>query len=422
MQPTTTFPFKIRKIPRDFWLSLTAYLTFLAVAVIGLISLPDGRTRGIANALLAVFGLLLLAFTLRRHPAWLTHLYLAIQTALIAWLLAFEQPGGVFLILFFILSAQAMLTFPSTIGLVWIGVFTATTGGVLGWVVGREGGALSLLPYIGGYLLFGAFAYSLAQAEIARKESQALLGDLQIAHQKLQDYASHAEELAIEQERGRLAREVHDTLGHRLTVAAVQLEAAQRLIRSDPERAERMVGTGREQVREGLHELRGTVATLRTPIEAELPIAAGLQRLAESFKETTGIPVQTQISVDIPDLPHAHRLAVFRAAQEALTNVQKHAAAASVELVLTCSGSTIRLLVADDGRGLPIQITEQGYGLLGLRERAALLGGGLSIENRPGGGVQLTFWLPLPVEEKASSEIDPLPLAEKHPGTALKME
>jgi signal transduction histidine kinase len=243
----------------------------------------------------------------------------------------------------------------------------------------------------------------------------------------LQDYASHAEELAIEQERVRLAREVHDTLGHRLTVAAVQLEAAQRLIRSDPERAERIVGIGREQVREGLQELRGTVATLRTPIEAELPIEVGLQRLAGGFMTATGIPVQTQIASDIPDLPHAHRLALFRAAQEALTNVQKHAEAASAELELTCvetdvPGGAIRLLIADDGRGLPIQITEQGYGLLGLRERAALLGGGLLVENRPGGGAQLIFWLPLPVEGQAPTGMARRSGAEQIPGPAPEME
>ena len=223
-----------------------------------------------------------------------------------------------------------MMLFPQRIGMLWIGIFTLVTA-VIFVILLPVGEALMItLPYSAGYWFFGAFARALASAEEARAESQQLLTELQAAHRQLQDYAAHAEELAVAEERNRLAREMHDTLGHRLTVAAVQLEGAQRLIPKDPTRAAGMVGTVREQVREALSELRAAVATLREPLATDLTITTALQRLISSFEEATHLSVHLDFPDDLPSLSNAHRLALYRAAQEALTNVQKHAQAQQV--------------------------------------------------------------------------------------------
>jgi signal transduction histidine kinase len=192
---------------------------------------------------------------------------------------------------------------------------------------------------------------------------------------------------------------MHDTLGHRLTVAAVQLEGAQRLIPRDPERAARMVGTVRDQVREALSELRRTVATLRTPLEADLSLPTALARLATGFEGATGVAVHLTLPQDMPPLPAAHRLALYRAAQEALTNVQRHARARDVWLRLTCQDGAVALLVTDNGVGMPADAEGAGFGLRGLRERATQLGGQLSLGSRPDGGAHLSLRLPLPTEE-----------------------
>ena len=184
-----------------------------------------------------------------------------------------------------------------------------------------------MVIYGGINAFFGAFANALLRADAARRESQALLDELQQAHEQLQEYALRAEEMAVVEERNRLAREMHDTLGHRLTVASVQLEAAQRLCPTDAERAAGLVGTVREQVREALGELRGTVATLRSPVEADLQLRSALRRLMDHFEEATGLTIHRVLPDEMPPLPDAHRLALYRAAQEALTNVQKHAEA-----------------------------------------------------------------------------------------------
>jgi signal transduction histidine kinase len=215
---------------------------------------------------------------------------------------------------------------------------------------------------------------------------------------------------------------MHDTLGHRLTVASVQLEGAQRLCPTDPERAASMVGTVREQVREALGELRSTVATLRTPIEADLQLRSSLRRLVTHFEEATDIAVHRLLPEVIPDLPSEQRLALYRATQEALTNIQRHAEASQVWLVLTVSDDAITLLVSDDGQGLTFSGKELGFGLQGMRERAAQLGGDLHLEPRRGGGAQLSFRLPLPQEKTVDGEpatsqrhpyaVQPTPLPE----------
>ncbi|RMF31606.1 MAG: sensor histidine kinase, partial [Chloroflexi bacterium] len=309
-------------------------------------------------------------------------------------------PLSVFAILNFILSGQAMLMLPLGRGLLWIGLLTLLTGGAFVYRLGWPGGLLTLLPYGGGYLFFGIFAHVLARAEAAHRRSRALLAELQEAHRQLQAYAAQAEALAVAEERNRLAREMHDTLGHRLTVAAVQLEGAQRLIPTDPERASQMVETVRRQVREALTDLRQTVAALRAPLEADLVLDRALARLTAGFEEATGITVHLTLPNAMPTLPTAHRLALYRAAQEALTNVQRHAQADTVWLRLARRDGEIELLIGDDGVGFPANAEVGGFGLRGLRERAARLGGALRLESRPGGGAQLRFRLPLALSEE----------------------
>jgi signal transduction histidine kinase len=286
----------------------------------------------------------------------------------------------------------------------WLIIFSLVTAITLVLITTPLNAVMLSLPFSAGYWFFGAFARALANAEDARNESQRLLTELQSAHEQLQDYAARVEQLAISEERNRLAREMHDTLGHRLTVAAVQLEGAQRLIERDPGRAAGMVETVRAQVREALAELRATVATMREPFETELSLAVSLQRLAESFDQATDLELHIDLPEEICPLPNAYRLAFYRAAQEALTNVQRHAQAQNVWISLSQTGDQIVLQVSDDGAGFSDEVKETAFGLRGMRERVSHLGGTLSIENRPGGGAQLRIQLPKP--EEANHEKD----------------
>jgi signal transduction histidine kinase len=386
--------------PEDRMLSVSGYLILAAVAGIGLINMyrQDGWWE-IAAVLLLAFGVLLARVPKPGAPAWRYHLYLTMQGGLVAALLALTTLDTGFAILYMVLSAQAILLLSQRQGMRWIAAFILVTAIAMVHYYGWPEGLVMLLLYAGAYFSFGILSSALVRADEARRESQRLLIELQEAHLQLQAYAERVEELAIVEERNRLAREMHDTLGHRLTVAAVQLEGAQRLCPQDSERAANMIATVREQVRDALSELRRTVATLRAPLEADLQLRAALRRLATHFEEATGITVHLMLPDEKPDLPDAKRMALYRAAQEALTNVHRHAEARDVWLQLAWQDETVALLVGDNGKGLPAGDARSGFGLRGLRERAEQLGGELYLEPRSGGGTQLYFRLPLPVEE-----------------------
>ena len=371
------------------------YVAILAVAILGFQFFQTGYQKIIGISLLVAFTILFSTMPDQPAAAWKLHLYMSVMTAIVAALLVMQPNWGVFPMLFFVLSPTAMMVFPQRVGMIWIGIFTLVTAAVFVALMPVGEALLISLPYSAGYWFFGAFAQALASAEDARQESQRLLAELQTAHRQLQDYAARVEELAVAEERNRLAREMHDTLGHRLTVAAVQLEGAQRLIPRDPNRAATMVGTVREQVREALSELRAAVATLREPLEADLSIQVALQRLASSFDNATQLTVHLNLPAELPDLPPAYRLALYRATQEALTNVQRHAQAQQVWLDLLVQAECLSLTVSDDGVGFPTDTRETAFGLHGMRERAAHLGGELHLETREGGGAQIKFVLPL---------------------------
>ena len=379
--------------------SISAYLIIPAVGLPMLWTMfqRDEPTRWLASAMLAVFTLLFF-FHERipaRLPTWGSYLYAACQTLLVTGLI-FLPPGQLMaVILFFILSADVTMQFSQRVSALWIALFSVIT--LITYVALGGADAIFAVPiYVAGYIFFSTFAQQTARAEQARAESDRLLGELRAAHRQLQDYALQSEELAVQQERNRLAREMHDTLGHRLTVSSVQLQAAERLIATDPDRAREMVGTVREQIREGLGELRRTVATLRAPVEADLALASALQRLTAGFQEATGITVHLDVPGELPDLPAGHRHALYRGAQEGLTNVQRHAAAADAWVALMRRNGAVLLSIRDNGMGLDASAGDTpGFGLHGLRERAAQLDGTLVVGRAPEGGTEIVMSLPL---------------------------
>ncbi len=377
----------------DNLMAVPAFLGYLGVAVSGYFDTDPPKRLWIV-ILLLLFGLVYFPPMFRLKHQRINHLLFAIDTALIAAMLYLRPGWSQFPILFFLLSPQALIWFPVRTGLAWVGVFVLVTAGDFFIAQGFKG-LTSFLPYSAGFIFFAVFGWVSLQAIRDRKRSEQLLAELQEAHSQLQDYASRVEELTIAQERNRIAREMHDTLGHRLTIASVQLEGAQRLIPSNPERAAQILSTVREQVREGLGELRRTVAMLRASVEEDLPLPQALQKLAGQVQEATGVQVHLNLAGCPEDLPAPYRQALFRAAQEGLTNVQRHAQASDAWLSLDERDGQVTLLVSDNGIGFPAHEEGAGFGLTGLKERSALLGGDFFVDPRPGGGTQLTFRLPL---------------------------
>lgn len=426
-QPTPTpLQFLSTRLRRLHWMDWIGLSTLLMVTVLMFVryAAGDGR-RWAVMGLMALFAALLLDHD--RFAAWPSgrHLRYALLTGLIVLLVALEANFNGVIVLFFILSAEALVMLPRRLGYAWVGLWGVATMALLVYLNGDLWlGVLNGLGVLGGYIFIGSAANAQHRAELAHTESQRLLAELQAAHWQLQEYATRAEELAIAQERNRLAREVHDTLGHRLTVAAVQLEGAQRLVQRDPGKAERIIETVRQQVVEGLGELRRTVAALRAPLEAELSLPHALMRLVANFQEATGVVAHLHLPETLPPIPDEQRHALYRTAQEALTNVQRHAAARTVWIDLRwgdrgsqrndASNSEIQLCITDDGRGLPVDAATRGYGLRGLQERAEQLHGQFVMDSRSGGGTRVDVVLPLTSLDDASSDAISTAFASRH--------
>jgi len=391
--------------PKTPQLYLTAYLTLAAVMLVELIVTPVAGSQWAVAGLLLLFGGLLAAMQFGQRFRSHSQLYLALQTAVVTSLLLL-RPGSLMLpLLFCVLSMMApMLVIPRSAAL-WVTIFILVNTFHCTSFRDYEHGWMVSLPFTVGYIFCGTFAMSLVWTSRAQRRSEALLAELQVAHQQLQAYTDRVEELAVSQERNRLAREMHDTMGHRLTVAAVQLEGAERLIPTNPARAATMVNTVRKEVIEALAELRRTVATLRTPLDVDLSLLTALPRLAHGFEAATGIKVHQSLPETLPPLAEAQRLALYRVVQEALTNVQRHAQARQVWLELVLDDQAISLLVKDDGCGFDPQAVPAGFGMRGLRERAAHLKGEFHLETSPGAGTQICFHLPLPENDQA--QLDP---------------
>lgn len=418
MQKDTPVSFKI--------LTLAAILTVLGSAVSAVLQIESILLRWQVIVLLAILigmQLSLPEITESLADRRKASLLVALQTLIVVLLVLRTEIGFSFFILFFILSVNVALNYRLRWVFVWITGFILITAFLNVRGGGWERLLLETAVYAAGYLFFGITTSALRSAQLAQLQNErlyqqqadlatrqkellerqaVLLDELKSKNNQLREYAQQVETLAVVEERNRLSREMHDTLGHRLTSTAVQLEAAQRLLPGQSERAAGMLGEARQEVRQALVELRQTVGRLREPAETELDLPQALQRLAERFQAASGVQIHLQIAQHTCVVTPAQRLALYRAAQEGLTNIQRHAQASQVSLRLDCTTNEIRLELLDNGKGLPNgglnSVAAMGFGLLGLAERAVALGGEAHLENAPGGGAILSMRLPRRVE------------------------
>jgi signal transduction histidine kinase len=245
---------------------------------------------------------------------------------------------------------------------------------------------------IGTAILFVAvFAQLRMNEQQARERAEHLMAELQKANVQLAAYATQAEELAMTQERNRLAREIHDNLGHVLTIVNVQIEAAKVVMHADPGRALNAINKAQELVQGGLTQVRESVAALRESPISDRPLAEAIASLVEEA-QSGGIITEFRVLGQPRKLASKVALALYRVAQEALTNVRKHARASRVDVLLDYQPEQVRLEVKDNGVGAAE--TSGGFGLLGVRERMQLLGGSLEIHTSLGKGFSLTASVP----------------------------
>lgn len=250
--------------------------------------------------------------------------------------------------------------------------------------------------FLAGQIFILVFTQMALNEEKAKREIQQLVHELENANQRLREYALQAEELAITRERNRLAREIHDSLGHHLTAINIQIRAAQAVLEQDIQKAVDLLNKAEAQTQRALHDVRQSVAALRAPL-AEGPLLPQIQQILDA-----GSSGGIKTTLNIVGTPHAISpqvaLTLLRAIQEGLNNTLKHAHATEFRVTLDFeSPSEICLSIQDNGIG-GLASTQNGFGLLGMRERVAQLNGQLDIQSVEGQGFSIRMVLPTEVD------------------------
>ena len=214
--------------------------------------------------------------------------------------------------------------------------------------------------------------------------------------ERLEREAAQQAQLAAQDERARIAREMHDVVAHGLSVMGVQADGARYVAAKDPDRAVQALETIADTGRESLTEMRRMLGLLRSedgPGTAPQPGLDDLRSLVDEAR-AGGMRLAADLPDPLPDVPDGVALTAHRIAQEALTNVRKHAGDAQVRLTVAYDGRVLSLDVVDDGRGAAAPDAGNGLGLLGMRERVAVHGGTLHAGPAAGGGFAVSARLP----------------------------
>lgn len=216
-----------------------------------------------------------------------------------------------------------------------------------------------------------------------------LIGREREARAQIRRYAAQVEELATTRERNRIARDIHDSVGHYLTVVNVQIEAARAIVAKDPAASSQCLVRAQDFARDGLAELRRSVSMLRGT--EQRPFGLALAELVADSK-SRGLETELVVHGEKRALTPAVEFTLFRAAQEAFTNVTRHASATRVDCTLRYEPREVSIRITDDGVGAAS--TDGGFGLVGLRERAQLLGGSATITTATGRGFTIEVRVP----------------------------
>ena len=242
-------------------------------------------------------------------------------------------------------------------------------------------------------LLFGlvlVFLQLLVNAVISEHNSRKKVA---IAHEKLRRYSLRIEDIATLQERNRIAREIHDSLGHYLTALNLHLEAAWKLREANPAEAMEFLADAKKLGSKSLEAVRQSVAAMRSDPLENLSLKEAIATLIEDFHKSTNILPNGNIDLDF-SLPNEVKTAIYRIVQEALTNIAKYSEATEVTIAILAA-TDLQLTVEDNGKGFNLEQNTTGFGIQGMRERTLALGGEFKILTASQKGCKIIAKFPL---------------------------
>ena len=326
------------------------------------------------------------------HPLWQRRLYVAIELLLI--LLALTMRLWFDLLMYFILAKSCFLLRWREVVVAAIALGIGNTA-ISAWILPQriaevveriEAGItvyhvptillVNVINYVGASLVAICFGVLLVAERKSRQKAETLAQQVEVQTATL--------------ERTRIAREIHDSLGHSLTTLDVQLELAQRLFQNNPTASQEAVAIAHQLAKQCLQDVRHSVQRLR---HDEFDLDRALTNLANRIRQDRSLEIHCALKLPVLTTQQSHQL--YCIIQEGLTNVQKHAQATQVNLNGYTTPTAIAVELSDDGIGFDPAITRAGFGLLGMRERVQLLNGQFKIESAVGQGTSIHITIPL---------------------------
>ncbi len=356
---------------------LTSYFaTFSAIQSATTIQIVAMIGLGIAYLTIGIYGY---AYCARSQSLLLQLLYFAVQIPLAGMIVYLGRGVGFNAMVLLPLAGHAVVMLPWRTSYAVLLAITLTYVSAVYIFSGSLQTVWEGLPtFVAGLVFIVVFTQMALNEEAARREVERLVNELTIANQRLREYADEIEGLATIRERNRLAREIHDGLGHYLTTIHMQIQAAAAVNKRYPKKAQEMLNKAQALTQEALEDVRESVAALRErSVDISTPLPEMIHKLIEDAAAET---IQSSFSI----LGEPRRLApetqwtLYRAAQEGVSNVCRHSQASEYSIVLSYENPEhICLTVKDNGIG-PDEFSE-GFGLIGLRERVTHLDGTLTI-------------------------------------------
>jgi signal transduction histidine kinase len=332
------------------------------------------------------------AYCASRGSYPLVGIYFFIQILIGVGIILLGGSTGFNAILLLPLAGHSVVLLPEMTRYAVNGVIVALYALCMRWMNGSWEIIWTNLPiFIAGQVFILVFTQMAVGEEQARHEVQNLVKELEEANRSLRIYATKAEDLAIIQERNRLAREIHDGLGHHLTALNMQIRGARAVLSSNFRKADELLLNAEGLTQKALVDVRQSVSSLRAEVE--------YKSLAEQIEAVLQVCVTSGVEVDFkvlgairPTGPEIH-MALSRAAQECVNNMLKHSGASQVSVELDYqSPVSVRFNFLDNGKGSDVPMG--GYGLIGMKERVSLLEGELLINTTKGRGFSVEICLP----------------------------
>jgi signal transduction histidine kinase len=370
----------VDRIRVPHFLDIATYVSIAAMSLLGISGLPSLRSQLLALGLVLIFGLLYHFLFRSGRYQQNPNLYFGAQVVILGLLfLLGSDNSDAFNFLFLILCIHIAVVSTARVAVLWI----ALCFGIVSLItLGTRGieGLYAVLFYSVTFVVCGFFGYTIQQVERERDRNLQLVDELQAAQQRLR-------ELAVVEERNRLARELHDSVKQQVFAVSMQLGAARALL-DEGNQAYGPVTEAERLAKQAGAELTTLIRELRPPNLESKTLPEALQEYVTAWSRQNGIVAEVKAD-GVSAIPLLSDETLFRVAQEALANVARHSKAGQVTVELVDQGDDIVLTVEDDGRGFDLGQVEKGIGLDSMRERLEAIGGRLDISSQMSGGTKV---------------------------------